>query len=133
MGIYLALYIVSLVIALALYYLSKKNEWLGSLSGFFVILMLFFFAFALATHDPIEEFLTTIPAFWQFLLTALGGAFAIWRVYLNPLKTKVYTMDRELGEVKATVTRIAHDIERLEHNVERVVDVVLRKKKKCYA
>ncbi len=55
-------------------------------------------------------------------IISLIGAFTIWRVYLNPLKTKVYTMDRELGEVKATVMRVERDVERL-------VDALLKKKK----
>ena len=90
MGIYLVLYSASLAASLAFYWLSKRQaeEIYESLSMFLCVLMLFFFVYAIATKDPIEDLVTTIPAFWQFLLTALGGAFTIWNVYLNPLKKK---------------------------------------------
>src|SRR3989344_7619724 len=88
MGAYLVLYLVSLVLALLFYFFSRNKKY-RDLEGwgiFFMVLMIFFLVFALATKDPIEEIITTIPAFWQFLLTSLGGAFTIWKVYLNPLK-----------------------------------------------
>ncbi len=68
--------------------------------------MVFFLVFALYTKDPIEEIITTIPAFWQFVLTSLGGAFTIWKVYLNPLKEKVYWIDKEVAMVKTTLSKV---------------------------
>lgn len=112
MGAYLILYFTALILALGLSLLSKKNanNIYDKLSVFFMVVMVFFLVFALYTNDPIEELITTIPAFWQFVITALGGAFAIWKVYLNPLKQKVYEMNRELGEVKTTVIRIEGEL-----------------------
>lgn len=125
MGAYLILYFVSLAFALAFYFTSKKkkNEIFGSLALFFMLLMIFFFIFALYTNDPIEELLTTIPTFWQFVLTSLGGAFTIWKVYLNPLKEKVYGMDKELGVVKTTLNRFEKEVrdsfEKLDKSLEK--------------
>ncbi len=119
MGIYLALYVVSLLLALVLYSISKKHgrEKYANYATFFMVLMIFFLLFALFTDDPIEELLSTIPAFWQFLLTSLAGAFTIWRVYLNPLKSKVYEMDREIGEVKSDVSSIKSDVGMIKENI----------------
>lgn len=128
MGTYLILYFVSLALALSFYFLSKrmKKEKLDSIALFFMVLMIFFLVFALYTDDPIEELLTTIPAFWQFAFTSLGGAFTIWKLYLNPLKEKVYGMDKELGMVKTTLNRFEKEskdsFERLEKNFEKVKD-----------
>lgn len=112
MGIYLGLYLLSLALALASYFVGRKTgkRFLEDVAIFLTLLMMFFFIFALATKDPLERLLTSIPAFWQFLLTALGGAFTIWKVYLNPLKTKVYGMDREIGEIKTDVSFIKDDV-----------------------
>ena len=117
MGIYLILYGLSLVLALGFFYMSKKDARFETFANFFVVLMLFFLAFALATKDPIEKLLTTIPAFWQFVLTALGGTFTIWQVYLNPLKIKVYSMDREIGEIKTSVTKVEKEVDMLVQNL----------------
>lgn len=112
MGAYLVLYFLSLILSLLFYYLSKKKKEksFGDISSFFLVLMIFFFILALATGDPIERFLTTIPAFWQFMITALGGSFAIYKVYLNPLKQKVYSIDNEVGNVKTDITTIKENV-----------------------
>lgn len=108
MGIYLVLYFVSIIFALSFYYLAKnvekkKSERLSDISNFSVLLMLFFLAFALATNDPIEKLLTTIPEFWQFLLTTICGAFTLWKVYLNPLKERVISLEIEMASLKSEV------------------------------
>lgn len=124
MGAYMILYFVSLVLSLVFYFLFRKykKKIYENLGIFFIPLMIFFLVFALYTKDPIEELLTAIPAFWQFVTVALGGAFAIWKVYLNPLKDKVYGLDRELGEVKTTVNRVEIEMRdgfnQLEKNIE---------------
>ncbi len=101
MGIYLVLYLVSLVLALFSFFISRRRRFrfFESIAIFFMVLMIFFFTFALVTNDPIEEILTTIPAFWQFLLTALGGAFTIWKVYLNPLKERVIRLETNMASL----------------------------------
>jgi len=89
-----------------------------------MVLMMFFLVFALYTDDPIEEIITTIPAFWQFIFTSLGGAFTIWKVYLNPLKEKVYEIDKEVATVKMTVGRVEAELknsfDRLEKKIEQL-------------
>ena len=112
MGAYLVLYFICLVLTLLFFFLSKNNKRkkYDSLSVFFMILMMFFLVFALYTKDPIDELITTIPVFWQFVITSLGGAFAIWKVYLNPLKLKVFSLDREIGEIKTDCNSIKSDI-----------------------
>ncbi|MBI2146968.1 hypothetical protein HYU19_00645 [Candidatus Woesearchaeota archaeon] len=127
MGVYLVLYFISLGCALLFYYISKKKEKMYGFSVFFMVLMIFFLVFALATDDPIDELVTTIPAFWQFVLTGLGGAFTIWKVYLNPLKTKVYGMDREIGEVKTSVGRMESEMKSAFQRLEKEIDNLIKK------
>ena len=126
MGVYLLLYFVALVLALLFFFISrKKTEQIYEKgSVFFMLLMMFFFVFALYTKDPFEEIITTIPAFWQFVLTSLGGAFTIWKVYLNPLKEKVYDIDKEVATVKTTLSRVEGELknsfEKLEQKLEHL-------------
>lgn len=99
MAAYLILFWVSFILAGISFLLSKASKKQGyeNFSVFLTVLMVFFFILALATKDPIEGLLTTIPAFWQFVLTALGGTFAIWRFYLNPLKERVIRLERKVA------------------------------------
>ena len=99
MALYLVLFWVAFILALIFYLVSKqtKRGAYESFSVFLTVLMMFFFVLALATKDPVEELLTTIPAFWQFALTSLGGAFAIWNFYLNPLKEKVIKVEKKVA------------------------------------
>lgn len=128
MGVYLVLYFVFLAIALVTFYIAKKseNEIFNNVAIISMLLMIFFLIFALFTNDPIEELLTTIPAFWQFMITASGGAFTIWKVYLNPLKNKVYSMDKELGGVKIIIDRVENELKnglnRVEKNLDKLID-----------
>lgn len=105
MGVYLILYASSLILSFIFYHIYKKTQKkrYEDVATFLIILMLFFLAFALATKDPVEKLLTTIPAFWQFMLTALGGAFAIWRMYLNPLKERVIGVEKNLASLTSEV------------------------------
>jgi len=127
-GVYLVLYFVFLAIALVTFYIAKKseNEIFNNVAIISMLLMIFFLIFALFTNDPIEELLTTIPAFWQFMITASGGAFTIWKVYLNPLKNKVYSMDKELGGVKIIIDRVENELKnglnRVEKNLDKLID-----------
>ncbi len=124
MGLYLILYWVTFFITVIFYiiYRRKRKEIFSNLSMFFGILMMFFLLFALATKDPIDELVTTIPVFWQFMLTALTGAGAIWKLYLAPLKIKVYGIDREVGELKTSINKV-------EKNVDILIDSIIKKKK----
>ena len=87
-----------------------------------MLLMMFFLVFSLYTKDPIEEIITTIPAFWQFVLTSLGGAFTIWKVYLNPLKEKVYGIDKEVATVKVTLGRVEEELKDCFNNLENKLE-----------
>jgi len=106
MGTYFILYFVSLAFTLVFYYKGKnrRSRLYDSLSTFFLLLMGFFFILTLFTKDPIEELLTAIPAFWQFMIASLGGAFTIWKTYLNPLKERVIKVEANVASLKAEVS-----------------------------
>ena len=137
MGAYLILYFVSLVLALVFFHISKKKDKkkYDNLAIFFMLLMVFFLVFALYTDDPIEELLTTIPVFWQFVLTSLGGAFTIWKVYLNPLKEKVYDIDKDVATIKVTISRVENELKnsfgRLESKIENINTANLAESEEC--
>jgi len=105
MGVYFVLYFVALFVSIMFYYLSnsRRNRYYENLSTFSLILMVFFLLFALFTKDPIDEILTTIPAFWQFMIASLSGAFAIWKTYLNPLKERVIRVETNVASLDSKV------------------------------
>ena len=125
MGTYLVLYLVSLGLALLFYFVSRKRKYRNyeGLGIFFMVLMIFFLIFALATKDPIEEIITTIPAFWHFSLTSLGGAFTIWQVYLNPLKERVIATETNVASLKSETTAnfkfIKEDLKEIKDKLNR--------------
>ena len=65
---------------------------------------------AIITKDPVTIAGYTIPQEFQWFGSPLLTAFGVWKFYLNPLKLKVYTMDRELGEVKTALHRLESDV-----------------------
>ena len=124
MGLYLFLYIIALIVSLIFYYLFKHNkkEFFYNLSIFFILLMIFFFVLSLTTNDPIEEIITAIPAFWQFMITALSGSFAIYKVYLNPLKERVITTEKDISSIKT-------DIGNTKENINEMKPYIMKKVK----
>ncbi len=96
---------------------KEHNEFLG----FLVILQLMFFILAIATKDPILPSSWNIDPYWEMTVEGIVASFTIWRTYLNPLKKKVYGMDREIGEIKTSMSNV-------EHNVDRITDKILNGK-----
>ena len=62
------------------------------------------------TKDPVTVFGINIPTDLQWLGSLLVTGFGAWRFYLNPLKSKVYLLGREVDEIKADITNIKSDI-----------------------
>ncbi len=76
---------------------------------------------AIITNDPISLFGIDIPTEVQWIASLLITLFGAWKIYLNPLKTKVYQMDREVGEVKTGLHSLESRMIRLENNVEKIL------------
>lgn len=77
----------------------------------FILLLVSFVLIAIVTKDPINVAGVAIPAEIQWLGSLLISGFGAWRYYLDPLKKKVYGMDREIGEVKTSIKHIEKHID----------------------
>lgn len=110
-SIYGVLFIISLFVKN-----KKLHKFLENYAFPIIIIGATLLIMALVTKDPISFAGITIPTEIQWLGSMLVTGFGAWKFYLNPLKTKVYAMDREIGEVKTSV-----------HKVESNVSIILSK------
>jgi len=91
--------------------------------GVLIFIVLASLAFiSIATNDPVTIAGVTIPTELQWFGSLLLTGFGSWKFYLNPLKNKVFSMDREIGEVKESVKN-------LETNMTTLTNHILSKKK----
>lgn len=147
--IYLKLFWISAGLFWIIFMLSKWLGWkivrqkLEDYGGLFSIWLLCLAFIAIATKDPINIAGMPLPVDVQWFGTVALGGFSAWRFYLNPLKTKVYEMDRELGEVKTRVNRLESDMtrveryfekvdrnfEKIEGKIEKIMEILLRKQR----
>ncbi len=143
---YLTIFWILLLTFTAIYLCAKLLNHTRLIKGIDDYAILFFMALgslvivAIASKDPVSIAGYTIPMELQWLSSLFAALFGVWRFYLNPLKEKVYTMDREVGEVKVSVTRVEsemnlsiqrveNDIGRVEKHVDKLLDAVFRDKK----
>ncbi len=75
-----------------------------------------FLIMALITNDPVTVAGYTMPTELQWLGSLLVTGFGAWKFYLNPLKQKVYTMDREIGEIKMGIEKVEKNVDKLLSN-----------------
>lgn len=103
--IFMILFWCSIIVLAILFYLDKikKREIFSDLMNFLVVFQLILFFLAIATDDPLLPSSWDIDPWWELTIEGCLAAFAVWKAYLNPLKKKVYEMDREVGEIKATM------------------------------
>lgn len=79
---------------------SKSKTILDSFTGFFIVFMVFLFMVAIAMKDPITDLISE-P--YQLLLSALAGSFAVWKYYLNPLKSRVTDVEKNVVSLSSKV------------------------------
>ena len=75
---------------------------------------------AIITKDPITILGLNIPAEMQWLGSLFVFAFGSWQFYFRPLKSKMYQMDRELGELKVSVRDVEARVERIEEKISNI-------------
>lgn len=113
--IYLTAFWVFFFIIFGVYSIARGFDWIRSQQWYdrygilLAMLLLVLAIMAIVTRDPIP-FLEAIPMEYQWFASLLAAGFGTWKLYLNPLKMKVYGMDRELGEVKSTVRKVDRDV-----------------------
>ncbi len=102
--IFMILFWCVLATIMLLFTLDKmlKKEQFSDIISFLVVLQLILFF--LATDDPILPLSWGVDPWWELAVEGTLAGFALWKAYLNPMKKKVYDLDREVGEIKATMT-----------------------------
>ncbi len=81
-----------------------------------------FLIVGIITKDPLfAQF--GVPSEYEWVVGMVIAGFLSWRVYFNPLKKKVYAMDRELGEIK---TEIRSKFSNIEADLSLIIDKVLK-------
>ena len=83
---------------------AQKKARFEDFVSFLVVLQLILFFLAIATNDPILPLSWGVDPWWELTIEGTLAGFALWKAYLNPMKKKVYALDREVGEIKATMT-----------------------------
>jgi hypothetical protein len=121
-----------LLLLLALVNKIWNNRFSG-LFGFLVVFQAVLFFLALVTNDPVLPASWGIDPWWEWTFEGLVAAFAVWKAYLDPLKRKVYSLDREMGEVKTDITAMKIDINNIKNKIECLprleADMILIKEK----
>ena len=126
MAVYLfAMWIVysiyGVIFLISLFVKNKKlHKFLENYSLLILIIGATLLIMALITKDPLNVAGITIPTEIQWLGSMLITGFGAWKFYLNPLKSKVYSMDREIGEVKTSVHKV-------ESNVSMILNKLMKK------
>jgi len=127
--IYFGVYWLILIIFLFVYIISRIEKFKNlrkSVDDVGILVFIFLSSLLLIsiiTKDPLQILGIEIPMELQWLASLLISGFGAWKFYLNPLKKKVYDMDREVGEVKTSVNNV-------EKNVNIILDKCLTEKKK---
>ena len=79
-----------------------------------------FLVMAIITNDPVFQSIG-LPKEYEWLAGLLTTGFTGWVVYLRPLKSKVYGMDREVGEIKTNVSNIKDSINEMKPYVMKKI------------
>ena len=117
--IYMTLFWIIALICVALYFLQKYIFPRFPLESIFSVLFFLgasFLIVGVLTRDPLfAQF--GVPAEYEWVIGLSITAFSSWQVYFNPLKKKVYAMDREIGELKTDMQTVKVDIALIKEKV----------------
>lgn len=128
--IYLSVFWGIFIVFLLGYYLSKKfnfkkiHSFLDNYSMLIMIVLLSLSVIAIVTKDPITLAGIEIPTELQWLGSLIVSGFGAWRFYLDPLKKKVYGMDRELGRMDISTKSLNSKVDALEGNLGSKIDFI---------
>lgn len=98
-------------------FILKGKSMFSEIINFLVVLQIVFFILAITTNDPLLPPSFGVDPWWELTIEGIIVSFTVWKTYLNPLKRKVYSMDREIGEVKSTVSSIKSDISLIKEKI----------------
>lgn len=129
--IFMILFWITLTVAGILFMIDKrqKKERFEDTVSFLVVLQLILFFLAIATDDPVLPASWDVDPWWELTIEGVLAGFALWKAYLNPMKKKVYDLDREVGEIKATMnvqyTQLDKKIDALALDLNKKYDKLL--------
>lgn len=130
--IYMLLFWMIILLLIMFLALNKITRWRGKLSGvidFLVVFQALLLIAALLTHDPLFTSFGVDP-WWELSIELIAGGFAFWKAYLDPLKKKVYSLDREIGEVKTGILFMKSDLSLIKERFPKFeADIALIKEK----
>lgn len=108
--------VIMLLVLLALVNKVWNNRFSG-LFGFLVVFQAVLFFLALVTNEPVLPASWGVDPWWEWTFEGLVAAFAVWKAYLDPLKAKVYSLDRETGEIKARILGMEADLSLIKEKI----------------
>lgn len=85
---------------------------------------------AIAKGDPLTIAGIIIPTEFQWLGSLFVTWFGAWKFYFNPLKIKVYSMDREIGEVRGEIKGVRGEISSIKSDVRLIKEKIITGKRK---
>ena len=88
---------------------------------------------AIITKDPITIAGIELSMESQWIGSLIIFGLGSWKLYFNPLKEKVYSLDREIGEVKSDVSNLKSDVSNLKSDVSSIKEDIHLIKNKIFS
>lgn len=115
MSFYLGIYWIFLflyLLLLGIAYFTKAKKFFKFLIDYGHIILIINFSIlivAFMTNDPLFGPLG-VPKEYEWLAALITSGFGLWQFYLNPLKERVITTEREVSSIKTDVSAIRGDV-----------------------
>lgn len=126
--IYLTIFWIALFLFIVVHILTKIFKWkieafLEKYSILYFILLSAAAFIAIITNNPISFGTLIIPTEVQWLITLFTLCFGIWKYYLNPLKERVLTIEKEMSVTQKEVSSIQLDIGTIKQDIRSIKEV----------
>ena len=135
MGLFMTMFLVSIVSIYITYlffyhkYKGDRNK-MDSINDKLFLVFIFsssLFVVAILTNDPLFQPIG-IPKDYEWLVGVAVMGFTTWRIYLNPLKDKVITIDKKVLTLEYDVSHLKSDVAVLKSDVSSLrTDVSIMK------
>ncbi len=110
MAVYLTIFWLLLILFLIVYAFFKTkttSRLINNYGGLFFLGLIALLFMAFATKDPINIPIPTEVQWLSSLLVAIAG---LWKFYLSPIQNKVFSLNREVGEIRSDLSSIKSDL-----------------------
>jgi hypothetical protein len=106
--------IYSIGIVLKLLAKKKGSKRIDNWSDFFLVYALLVLLLVIFSGDPFE---TPLPQEYQWLVTLFVAWISLWRLYLNPLKERVITIEKDFEGIKKDIHHIKEDVSKIKEYI----------------